>query len=63
MQNEKNELVEQPKSTAIQRSNLLNQYLAEVRRYPLLSQEEEHELAVRYRDEGDEEAGKKTSHL
>lgn len=42
----------------LQKSSLLNQYLAEVRRYPILTQEEEHELAVRYMEEGDEEAGK-----
>ena len=42
----------------LQKSSLLNQYLAEVRRYPILSQEEEHALAVRYIEEGDEEAGK-----
>lgn len=42
----------------LQRSSLLNQYLAEVRRYPILTQEEEHALAVRYIEEGDEEAGK-----
>jgi RNA polymerase sigma-32 factor len=42
----------------LQKSNLLNQYLAEVRRYPILSQEEEHALAVRYMEEGDEDAGK-----
>lgn len=42
----------------LQKSSLLNQYLAEVRRYPILSQEEEHALAVRYLEEGDEAAGK-----
>ncbi len=42
----------------LQHSSLLNQYLAEVRRYPILSPEEEHELAVRYLEDGDEDAGK-----
>ena len=42
----------------LQHSSLLNQYLAEVRRYPILSPEEEHELAVRYMENGDEDAGK-----
>ena len=42
----------------LQKSSLLNQYLAEVRRYPILTQEEEHDLAVRYIEDGDEEAGK-----
>ncbi len=34
----------------------LQRYLAEIRRYPLLSPEEEHELAVRYKEYGDIEA-------
>jgi len=47
-----------PSSGGLKKSSLLNQYLAEVRRYPILTPEEEHDLAVRYRDEGDEDAGK-----
>jgi RNA polymerase sigma-32 factor len=40
-------------------------YMAEVRRYPLLTREEEHELAVRWVEHGDQEAAKKlvTSNL
>ncbi len=34
----------------------LQQYLAEVRKYRLLTREEERELAIRYREEGDTEA-------
>ena len=34
----------------------LSTYLAEIRRYPVLSREEEHELAVRYFEHADEEA-------
>jgi len=34
----------------------LQRYLAEIRRYPVLSREEEHELAVRYKEHGDVEA-------
>lgn len=34
----------------------LQRYLQEIRRYPLLSREEEHELAVRYYEQGDLEA-------
>ncbi len=34
----------------------LQRYLVEIRRYPLLSREEEHRLAVRYKEEGDVEA-------
>jgi RNA polymerase sigma-32 factor len=37
----------------------LRAYLAEVARHPLLSREEEHELAVRYRESGDVEAAYK----
>lgn len=40
-------------------------YLSQIERYPVLSREEENELAVRYRDHGDEEACNKlvTSNL
>jgi RNA polymerase sigma-32 factor len=43
----------------------LRAYLAEVQRYPILSEEEEHALAEKYHKEGDVEAAKKlvTSHL
>lgn len=34
----------------------LQHYLTEIRRYPLLSREEEHELAVRYLEDGDRDA-------
>jgi RNA polymerase primary sigma factor len=34
----------------------LQRYLAEIKRYPILSREEEHELAVRYKEKGDIEA-------
>ena len=47
-----------PSNTKLQRSSLLNQYLAEVRRYPILTPEEEHALAVQYIEHGDEQAGK-----
>ena len=47
-----------PSNTKLQRSSLLNQYLAEVRRYPILTPEEEHALAVQYMEHGDEQAGK-----
>jgi len=36
--------------------DVLQQYMAEVNRHPLLSREEEHELAVKYRDTGDVKA-------
>ncbi len=40
-------------------------YLNEIRKYPLLSREEEHELAVRYKEKGDKQAAEKlvTSNL
>ena len=65
MQSNRNEITKGSGKTSVQRSNLLSQYLAEVRRYPLLSPEEEHKLAVAYRVDGDEEAGKQlvTSNL
>src|SRR5207249_10799402 len=34
----------------------LQRYLAEIRRIPVLSREEEHELAVRWHEEGDRQA-------
>jgi RNA polymerase sigma-32 factor len=45
--------------------DLLAFYLSEVRRYPLLTPEEEHDYAVRYAEEGDREAAEKlvTSNL
>jgi len=42
--------------TALVPYDSLQRYLAEIRRYPLLSPEEEHELAVRYKEYGDIEA-------
>ena len=54
-----------PKKTAVQKADLLNQYLAEVRRYPLLTPEEEKKLAIRYHEDEDQEAGRRliTSNL
>ena len=43
----------------ISKSTLLTKYLAEIRKYPILSLEEEQDLARRYYDEGDEEAATK----
>ena len=42
--------------TALVPQDPLSRYLTEIRRYPLLTPEEEHELAVRYREYGDLEA-------
>lgn len=52
-------------STALARRDPMGQYMAEVRRYPLLTREEEHELAVRWIENGDVEAGRRlvTSNL
>ncbi len=41
------------------KKDLLAYYLAEVRKYPLLSREEEHEYAVRFVETGDREAAEK----
>ena len=43
-------------ATALVPRDALTRYLAEIRRHPLLTQEEEHRIAVRYRQEGDIEA-------
>jgi RNA polymerase sigma-32 factor len=53
------------KKTAVQKADLLNQYLAEVRRYPLLSPEDERKLAIQYVETEDQEAGRRliTSNL
>jgi RNA polymerase sigma-32 factor len=42
--------------TALVPYDSLQRYLAEIRRYPLLTPEEEHQLAVRYKEHGDVEA-------
>lgn len=51
--------------TALARRDPMSQYMAEVRRHPLLTREEEHALAVRWVEQGDAEAGKQlvTSNL
>jgi len=41
---------------ALVRYDSLQHYLAEIRKYPLLSRDEEHRLALRYKEEGDIEA-------
>lgn len=45
-----------PDRGALVRYDSLQHYLAEIRKYPLLSRDEEHQLAVRYKEEGDVEA-------
>jgi RNA polymerase sigma-32 factor len=52
-------------TTALARRDPMGQYMTEVRRYPLLTREEEHELAVRWIENGDKEAGRRlvTSNL
>ncbi|HYC00662.1 MAG TPA: RNA polymerase factor sigma-32 [Candidatus Limnocylindrales bacterium] len=54
-----------PSAGALVPADALSRYLAEIRHYPLLSREEEHELAVRYAEEGDRDAAVKliTSNL
>ena len=52
-------------STALARRDPMAAYMSEVRQHPLLSREEEYELAVRWVEEGDKEAARKlvTSNL
>jgi len=52
-------------SSALSRRDPLGVYMRDVQRYPLLSKEEEHELAVRFLEEDDLEAAKRlvTSNL
>src|SRR4051812_30017744 len=49
----------QGQGRALQRIDPLERYMAEVRRYPLISREEEHELAVRYARDGDVDAARR----
>lgn len=62
-----NALARRPSSAASsrQRDELFQAYLSEVRRYPLLSPEEEREVALRYHETGDREAAERlvTSNL
>lgn len=52
-------------TTALARRDPMSAYMAEVRRHPLLTREEEHDLAVRWVEDNDEAAGRKlvTSNL
>ena len=54
-----------PSVSALSRRDPLGVYMRDVQRYPLLSKEEEHELAVRFLEEDDLEAAKRlvTSNL
>ncbi|MEW6614683.1 MAG: RNA polymerase factor sigma-32 [Thermodesulfobacteriota bacterium] len=47
---------EEPKGTSLIPFDPLQRYLAEIRRYPLLTREEERKLAIKYREENDLEA-------
>ncbi|MFW2390175.1 MAG: sigma-70 factor domain-containing protein, partial [Polyangiales bacterium] len=46
-------------SSALSRRDPLGVYMRDVQRYPLLSKEEEHDLAVRYVEDDDLEAAKR----
>lgn len=52
-------------STALVPRDALSQYMSEIRRYPILTREEEHDLAVKFVEEGDTDAAYKlvTSNL
>ena len=54
-----------PGSSALSRRDPLGVYMRDVQRYPLLSKQEEHDLAVRYFEEDDLDAAKRlvTSNL
>ncbi len=52
-------LLKPPPRSLTRSRDLLQYYLAEVRRYPLLTPEEEKDLAVRYQDTGDPEAAER----
>jgi len=58
-------LAKTSKSSAIDRRDPLAVYMRDAQRYPLLSREEEHDLAVRYFEDGDMDAARKlvTSNL
>src|SRR5690349_4861490 len=49
----------QPDGKALVAYDPLQRYLAEIRRFPLLSREKEHELAVEYKEYGNVEAAYK----
>src|SRR5690349_7960031 len=46
----------EPRGGAVTSYDPLQRYLAEIRRYPLLTREEEHDLAVEYKEKQDVEA-------
>src|SRR5271169_5694145 len=50
------ERAEEAPGGAVVRYDPLQRYLTEIRRYPLLSREEEHRIAVRYREDNDIQA-------
>ena len=50
--------VDQPTGSGLVRYDALQAYMQEVRRYPLLTPEQEHALAVRYRETGDVETAR-----
>ena len=61
----KKKVVEKPEQHALVPVDPLRQFMAQVQRYPMLTQEEERALALSYRDTGDLEAARKlvASHL
>lgn len=50
---------DEPAETSLAPYDPLQRYLAEIRRHPLLNREEEHRLAVQYKEEGDIDAAYK----
>ena len=52
-------LVPMEPGPSLERVSPLQRYFGEIRRFPLLSPEEEHELAARFRDRGDRQAAER----
>ena len=47
---------EEATSTSVVTTDPLSRYLSEIRKYPLLTKEQEHQLALKYREKGDAKA-------
>ncbi len=50
------EATEETHSTSVVTTDTLSRYLSEIRKYPLLTKEQEHQLALLYREKGDPKA-------
>lgn len=59
VQNKNKEILELNNTKALSTTDPLSLYIAEVKKYPLLSREEEHDLAVEYTETGNSEAAER----